>query len=328
MSSLGHVPKVAAAPFDASDADVILHTSDNVHFYIYRLILTLVSPFFRDMFTLPNPDASDANDGKKANGLPVIPVTEDSVSLDRTLRFVYPGLKPPVLSTWEEVEPIFEAFIKYQMEKTAPFTSILTSLLDTARKAPGNLDTSKDQNAEHWRAYASMRVLAKVEKFRNSLPEGTTARAVERASRVPFFELIMAYVDELDGWSARDFISLMKCCRAEALDRRDPSFEAWENDDPRWSFTCWNSRRSKPTAYMLSKELMVEWFKSNLLPSLREVGISGMHILPYEPNWSCPGCNQACRQMVSAAIEIFRKEIGDTLSMRLEDFRLVPCLHD
>ncbi|KAK7024444.1 hypothetical protein VNI00_016295 [Paramarasmius palmivorus] len=309
MSSHDRVPKIADSPFDANDADIILQTSDNIHFYFYRLILSLVSPFFKDMFALPL-----SAEQKSSKGIPIVPVTEDSVTLDRTLRFVYPGMEPPTLSHWEDVEPVFEAFIKYQMEKTAPFASILSCLLQTANIPPTALDISKDKEAKHWQAYANMRIIAKVERFRDSLPPGTTGQAIERALCVPFFELSMAYVDELDGWSAKDYVSMMKRCQAEMLSHRIPSFGTWEERDSRWSYECWQQEPDFPGP-RLSKKLMVDWYESTLIPSLREGSLSDMHIIPYEPEWACTGCGQACSGMVRAATEIFREEIGRMLSM-------------
>jgi hypothetical protein len=48
--------KVAEAPFNDLEADLILRSSDEVHFYVVKKILTLASPVFADKFsTLPAP---------------------------------------------------------------------------------------------------------------------------------------------------------------------------------------------------------------------------------------------------------------------------------
>ncbi|KAJ7154121.1 hypothetical protein C8R46DRAFT_1118734 [Mycena filopes] len=41
------------APFDDATADVILHSWDGADFHVHRLVLSLASPFFKDMFALP-----------------------------------------------------------------------------------------------------------------------------------------------------------------------------------------------------------------------------------------------------------------------------------
>ena len=45
----------AAFPFDEGDADATLRTSDNVEFGVHRVILSLASPIFKDMFSMPQP---------------------------------------------------------------------------------------------------------------------------------------------------------------------------------------------------------------------------------------------------------------------------------
>ncbi|KAJ7257448.1 hypothetical protein C8J57DRAFT_1648520 [Mycena rebaudengoi] len=96
-------------PFsEASDADCILRSSDGVDFHVYRAILSLVSPIFRSMFSLPQ-----QADAPKA---PVIDVAEDSDILDKALRFFYPGAQP-IVATLDELRCIIEILVsKYDME--------------------------------------------------------------------------------------------------------------------------------------------------------------------------------------------------------------------
>ncbi|KAF8992045.1 hypothetical protein BDQ17DRAFT_1460362 [Cyathus striatus] len=70
----------AEEPFDdIQSSDTILRTSDGVNFYIHRIILILGSPFFRDMFSLPQPASIDTEK-------PIIDITENSKTLDSLLR--------------------------------------------------------------------------------------------------------------------------------------------------------------------------------------------------------------------------------------------------
>jgi hypothetical protein len=69
-------------PFDDADADVILQSSDQVDFHVYRIILSKSSPFFKSMFSLPQPDA--------ANKQPVINLTENSRTIEVLLASIYP----------------------------------------------------------------------------------------------------------------------------------------------------------------------------------------------------------------------------------------------
>ncbi|KAK7057906.1 BTB domain-containing protein [Favolaschia claudopus] len=107
-------PKFApTCPFDAADADVILHTSDDVDFRLHRLVLSLASSFFKDMFGLPQPNSEPE--------IPVIPVSESARSLDAALRFWYPGAQPIVSYGLDDLREIFEILImKYDIQFFVP----------------------------------------------------------------------------------------------------------------------------------------------------------------------------------------------------------------
>lgn len=94
--------------FNAPDADLILVSSlpDSSSFHVHRCILATASPFFRDMFTLPQP----ASAGRDA--LPVVPVPENRTTLDALLRFVYP-VPDPSVRTLDDLGPILGAAVKY-----------------------------------------------------------------------------------------------------------------------------------------------------------------------------------------------------------------------
>ncbi|KAJ7657358.1 hypothetical protein DFH06DRAFT_1090887 [Mycena polygramma] len=98
--------KIALPPFDAEKADVILLTSDNVEFRVFKLVLSLASPFFQQMFGLPQAPSADE--------VQVIPVQEESIILDKLLRFCYP-CAPPTIDTLDKLHTVMEALSKYQM---------------------------------------------------------------------------------------------------------------------------------------------------------------------------------------------------------------------
>lgn len=52
MSSMSATPPIAKAPFNRDDADVILRSSDGVHFHLYANILIISSIVFTDTFAL------------------------------------------------------------------------------------------------------------------------------------------------------------------------------------------------------------------------------------------------------------------------------------
>ncbi|KAF8634592.1 hypothetical protein AX17_004181 [Amanita inopinata Kibby_2008] len=79
----------APKPFDSSaQADVILRSSDSVDFFVVKSLLCLVSPIFKDMFSLNRGEALEKNEMK--NGVPVVPLEEDSETVNNLLLLIYP----------------------------------------------------------------------------------------------------------------------------------------------------------------------------------------------------------------------------------------------
>ena len=107
----------AAAPFDHAKADIILRSSDNIDFRIFRLFLSLASPFFETLFDIPQP-AEENGDQELKDGLPVISVAEHSKTLDALLRFCYPCTlaDDPKLEVLQDAMDILEAARKYSLD--------------------------------------------------------------------------------------------------------------------------------------------------------------------------------------------------------------------
>ncbi|KAK0243824.1 hypothetical protein EDD85DRAFT_175915 [Armillaria nabsnona] len=104
---------VASHPFDdtSTASDVILVSSDKVAFHTHKSILSLASPFFKDMFTLPQPVMITAK--------PVISMAEDSEMLDKILRFCYPAVDPSFASLTELNHVLTIMVRKYLMDDVA-----------------------------------------------------------------------------------------------------------------------------------------------------------------------------------------------------------------
>ena len=106
------------APFDHPLADVILRSSDNIDFRVFKLFLSLASPVFETMFSLPQHSEGDNPDEGTTDGLPVVPVSEDSKRLDALLRFCYPSTlaEDPSLENFAFITEILETAKKYSMD--------------------------------------------------------------------------------------------------------------------------------------------------------------------------------------------------------------------
>ncbi|KAG8221056.1 hypothetical protein J3R82DRAFT_2567 [Butyriboletus roseoflavus] len=107
----------AATPFDHSKADVILRSSDNIDFRVFKLFLSLASPFFETLFDIPQP-AQESDHQEIKDGLVVVPISEDSKTLDALLRFCYPCTlaDDPKLEVLKDAMDVLEAARKYSLD--------------------------------------------------------------------------------------------------------------------------------------------------------------------------------------------------------------------
>ncbi|KAG2051069.1 hypothetical protein BDR06DRAFT_612615 [Suillus hirtellus] len=107
----------ASSPFDHPKADIILRSSDRVDFRVFKLFLALASPLFETMFELPQPAAVGTSDDTK-DGLPVIPMQENSKILDTFLRFCYPSTlaEDPSLDNLIDIKAIIGVAKKYSLD--------------------------------------------------------------------------------------------------------------------------------------------------------------------------------------------------------------------
>ncbi|KAI6013539.1 hypothetical protein EDC04DRAFT_691404 [Pisolithus marmoratus] len=90
-------PVYASPPFNHAKADVILRSSDNVDF---------------------RPSEGKLKDTETRDGLPVLPISEDSRTLDALLRFCYPCslTEIPPLNHFKDVIKVLEAAQKYSLD--------------------------------------------------------------------------------------------------------------------------------------------------------------------------------------------------------------------
>lgn len=186
QESLG--PVDAAAPFNRANADVILRTSDNVDFRFYKLLLSLASPFFANMFALPQPDPLDKAADQTKCGLPVIPVAEKSLVLRKLLSLCSPVYDSalPVLESLDIVMSVLDAADKYDMKCVGKFIVKMIT-------APKFLEQEP------------MRVFAIACRYRAEMEANIAARYMLR-----FAIWEPAYVAELDFISGSDYQRLVK----------------------------------------------------------------------------------------------------------------------
>ena len=82
-------------PFDDTNADVILRSSDRVTFLVYEVILSKASQVLKTMFSLPQP-ATDAHHTPQ-DSRPIVVLAEHSRVMAALLLTIYP---PTLVSAW------------------------------------------------------------------------------------------------------------------------------------------------------------------------------------------------------------------------------------
>ncbi|KLO11516.1 hypothetical protein SCHPADRAFT_998843 [Schizopora paradoxa] len=109
-------PFQLSEPFVGPEGDTILRSIDGINFYIFRTILEVASPFFRTLFSLPQPRlANGAAESMDHDDLPVVDVGEDSTALDIALRYCYPVRKPQITDI-AVVDRVLAAGLKYEID--------------------------------------------------------------------------------------------------------------------------------------------------------------------------------------------------------------------
>ncbi|KDQ50417.1 hypothetical protein JAAARDRAFT_63194 [Jaapia argillacea MUCL 33604] len=96
-------------------ADIILHSSDNVDFPFFKLLLSLSSPFFNGMFDLPS-DRPEMSGLDNRGGLVVVAVDETSRVLTTLLSFIHPSNPSPSFDSLETSRLVLQAADKYGMD--------------------------------------------------------------------------------------------------------------------------------------------------------------------------------------------------------------------
>lgn len=113
-------PILLSTDFCADDADVVIRAAGTLDFRVHKLILSLASPIFRDMFTLPQPPPD------KTDTLPRVDVQDSAKTWENILRIIYPNLPNPTIDTLDDLESLLSTARTYEMQ----------SIIETYNKVP------------------------------------------------------------------------------------------------------------------------------------------------------------------------------------------------
>lgn len=109
--------------FCAEDADIAIRAANTLDLHAHKFLLSLVSPVFKDMFTLPQPPAG------KPGTLPHADVQDPPRAWENILQTIYPTLPTPTIDTLDDLESLLSAARTYEMR----------SVIKTHKKAFENL---------------------------------------------------------------------------------------------------------------------------------------------------------------------------------------------
>ncbi|KAI9511500.1 hypothetical protein F5148DRAFT_1146821 [Russula earlei] len=109
----GEQPRNFGTPFNQSDANLIIRSSDQVDFHVHKAVLGIASVVFDDMFTAPGPSPHEQGQDNQ-----VINLTEGSKTLHYLLTTIYP-VDPSIPETSEDALSLLATCHKYHMDFTA-----------------------------------------------------------------------------------------------------------------------------------------------------------------------------------------------------------------
>ena len=315
----------AATPFDHAKADIILRSSDHIDFRVFKLFLSLASPFFETFFDIPQP-AEEVGDQEVKDGLAVVRVTENSKTLDALLRFCYPCTlaDDPKIEVLQDAADILEAARKYSLD-----------VIETkARQAIAN---PKILEAESLRCFAIA--------HRGRLREETLLAAKYTLAQ----PLVPSWFQEIDLISAADLLSLLtyhkKCGDAVYALKLDLSWMkthyrsaqacSWMSGQFRnrnnYGNECGCSRPdvSKYTLYSGSLQWWEDFMEETFMalrnkPCKKTLQASANKTVQVVKAQNCQACSPRVSEGMRDLVNFFGRKIDETVSQVTSPF---PQIH-
>lgn len=195
---------------DMPDADLILQSSDLVNFRVRRSILATSSPFFGDLFSLPQPSDSEVVDG-----LPVVRLSEDAEILNSLITMLYP-VPPELPDSDDKILTLLAACQKYDM--TAVQSSIRVEVSRRGLLSP--------TGAESFHLFATA--------CRKRLVPEMKAAARLTLGHPMTFEYLGETLRSFEGWALSDLARFRRFCRNGVTS----CFKAF-SDGGRWPSKVW-----------------------------------------------------------------------------------------
>ena len=182
-------PSSLSNHLDVANADIIIQSCDFINFRVHKLVLSLSSPFFNDMFSLPQP-----TDQEVVRGLPVVRLSEDAEVLNCLLTMLYP-IPSVIPNSYNKTLMLLAASRKYEMDGVQ--ARIRAEIRDKNLPMPTGAAT--------FHAYAI------------ASTKGLSSEKEALARLTLDFPMTFEYLSEgllfFEGWVLRDLIGFRKRCR-------------------------------------------------------------------------------------------------------------------
>jgi hypothetical protein len=247
----GHIEptptKTASLPpedFNMRNTDVILRSSDGANFRAHRLFLTTASPFFSDLFLLPQPDEDETIDGAHVICLP-----EDKEVLHSLITMLYPI--PSVLpNSYNKVLDLLIASQKYDM----------AAVQSSIRAEVGRKSYPLLTGAAVFHTYA-------IASSKGLTPE------MENAARLSLdhpmtFESIGDELRLFNGWALRDLSSFRKRCRDSLVQCLESFLDYRDGPSKIWTY-CLHSKIAQLESP--DQSYLAMWLRELILRTIKEL---------------------------------------------------------
>ena len=284
---------------DMANADIIIQSCDSVNFRVHKLVLSMSSPFFDDMFSLPQPSYQETIDG-----LPVVHLPEDAEVLNSLLTMFYP-IPSMIPNSYHKALMVLSASQKYDMD----------AVQSRIRTEIQGRDLPMPTGAATFRAYA-IASTGGLSSERDSLARLTLDFPMTfeyLCDELPFFE----------GWVLRDLIGFRKRCRDNLiscfksfLDLGNPPFDIWAccTSSP---YTCLTTGYSPLWLTDIFQRRLTELDQAFTNPLLNTYTIHEEYLSALQAHMASSYC-VACPRVYVANGNTFWKEIENRFALAIK----------
>jgi BTB/POZ domain len=288
-----------------SDANVIIQSCDLVNFRVHQRALAMSSPFFDDMFSLPQPQPSDED---VVDGLPVVRLSEDAEVLNSLISMLYPI--PSVLpNSYDKALTLLATSQKYDMAGAqSRIRAEIQSKIFPVLTGP-----------ETFRSYAI--------SSSGKLPSEIGKLARLTLDFPMTFEYLCDELPSFEGRALRDLVGFRKRCRDnlvscfESFLRLDQPFNIWIRcDDGKYSYSASSDAASPSWLKQLFQKHLNESREAFSNPFFDPRNIRGEYLSALQAHINSYSCI-SCTKVHTLNGETFCKALEDRLTQALSEVR-------